>query len=274
MFPFKKKYLKFYRPRKVNKLTICGLLRVRNEELILQDTLDHLSEFCDGLICYDDASTDKTFEILMSHQSVVEVIQNLKWLAEPTQRIERETLDRKTLLDRAEFYKPSWLFYADADERFFGNIKDFLFSAEALKVDGIRIQLFDAYITLDDQAPFCQGKQLKNFRTFFGPERRDILMIWRNSDNFRYEGLDAREPKYDLKMNIITKFYCQHYGKSLSIDHWEETCQYYINHFPFVPYGKKWTERQGKAIHSSSDFGRPLYQWGEDLFSNSVRIHP
>ena len=60
------------------------------------------------------------------------------------------------------------------------------------------------------------------------------------------------------------------YGKSLSVAHWEETCDYYIRHFPFETYGKKWTERKGQAIHTQSDFKRPLYEWGEALFANAV----
>jgi hypothetical protein len=31
-------------------------------------------------------------------------------------------------------------------------------------------------------------------------------------------------------------------------------------------------ERKGQGIHTQSDFGRPLYAWGEDLFRNAVRI--
>ena len=59
---------------------------------------------------------------------------------------------------------------------------------------------------------------------------------------------------------------------SLSVDHWEETCDYYIRHFPFETYGKKWTERKGQAIHTESDFKRPLYEWGDELFANAVRM--
>ena len=43
-------------------------------------------------------------------------------------------------------------------------------------------------------------------------------------------------------------------------------------HFPFETYGRKWTERKGQAIHTESDFQRPLYEWGEELFANAVRI--
>ena len=75
---------------------------------------------------------------------------------------------------------------------------------------------------------------------------------------------------FPMMSKVKVDLYCQHYGKSLSVDHWEETCDYYIRHFPFETYGKKWTERKGQAIHTESDFKRPLYEWGEDLFANAV----
>jgi hypothetical protein len=56
---------------------------------------------------------------------------------------------------------------------------------------------------------------------------------------------------------VETSLYCQHYGKSLSVEHWEETCEYYMRHFPFDTYGRKWRDRKGRAIHTQSDFMRP-----------------
>jgi hypothetical protein len=71
---------------------------------------------------------------------------------------------------------------------------------------------------------------------------------------------------------VLTGLYCQHYGKSLSVDHWEETCEYYMRHFPFDTYGQKWRDRKGRAIHTQSDFMRSLYEWGDTLFANAVEI--
>ena len=71
---------------------------------------------------------------------------------------------------------------------------------------------------------------------------------------------------------VVTGLHCQHYGKALSVEHWEETCDYYIRHFPFDTYGRKWRDRKGQAIHTQSDFMRPLYEWGDTLFANAVRI--
>jgi len=245
---------------------ILGMMRVWNEEEIIQDTLDHFSKFVDKIIVFDDASTDKTLEIVHAHENVIDVIENK---TRKKNRAEEETLNRKELLNLAQKFNPKWIFYADADERFEGDIKGFLKSKQSEKIDGVRISLFDAYMTKDDKKPYKKGEELYNFRRNFGPERRDILMIWRNGPDIRFEGIDAREPLF--KGNEITSFYCQHYGKSLSEKHWEETCDYYAENFE--QYSEKWRKRKGKAIHVKSDFNTPLYNW-EEVKKNSVEIHP
>lgn len=255
------------------KPLIIGLIRVRNESLILSDTLEHMRSFCDFIIAYDDASTDKTYQILKKHPSVVAVIRNSKWLPNIEDRLKCETQDRLELLNLAKQFNPQWFIYMDADERIIGDIKEFIKSEESANIDAVRISLFDAYLTKTDQQPYLEGPLL-NFRKYYGIERRDIIMLWRNSQDITYQGLDSREPFIPNNKMVITKFYCQHYGKSLSIQHWEETCQYYIQHFPYEPYGAKWENRIGKGIHELSDFDTPLYVWGDELFKNAQCIHP
>ncbi|WP_342563253.1 glycosyltransferase family 2 protein [Paenibacillus sp. FSL R7-0345] len=260
--------------RDLGVVRIIAIIRIRNEALILKDTLDSLSMFADGIVCYDDASTDGSFNILKDHPKVLAVVRNYKWKTKPSERISCETEHRNKLLHLASTYQPEWVFCADADERYIGDIKGFIDSDEAIDVDIVKIQLFDAYLTQNDYEPITSGKKLLNFRRFFGPERRDIIMMWRLNENIKFRGLDSREPVYTSNEKIITRFYCQHYGKSLSIQHWEETCEYYINHFPFEPYGAKWIKRRGKAIHVKSDFDMPLYEWGTVLFENAINISP
>lgn len=238
----------------IRKIKILGLTRIRNEELIIKDSLDAFSKHVDGIIVYDDCSTDNTINICKNHPKVLKIIKNYKW--ESTGRELEETKSRKALLDTANLYKPEFLIYIDADERLEGKIKKFLLSKKSNNIDGIKIRLFDSYITKEDKKPYIKGK-LWNFRKYFGPEYRDILMIWKNNKNIDFIGIDAREPI--VTGNIITKFYCQHYGKSLSIEHWEETCNYYANFFPM--YSEKWKNRKGKAIHINSDFESNLYTW-------------
>jgi glycosyltransferase involved in cell wall biosynthesis len=252
---------------------LVGITRVRNESLLLADTLAHVSEHVGAIVAYDDASTDNTLEFLLQHPKVAIVIQNTQWESTVAARLTAETRHRGLLLRMARAkLKFDWAYCFDADERLIGDVHGFLCSPAASAWDGLRVQLFDAYMTPDDQAPYIQGQRLLNFRHFFGPERRDILMLWRNTRHVRYRGLDAREPHGVNR--ISTQFHCQHYGKSISTVQWEETCDYYIRHFPAETYGYKWQARKGKAIHETSDFSRTLLPWGPVLFEQAVSIYP
>jgi len=51
-----------------HKHFLIGITRVRNEALILRDTLDYVGKHVDAIVAYDDASTDRTLEILGGHQ--------------------------------------------------------------------------------------------------------------------------------------------------------------------------------------------------------------
>ena len=247
---------------------ILGFLRIRNESLILKDTLNHFSTFVDAICVYEDASNDLSLDICKKNKKVVMIIENNKWLEGIDNRLLSETRHRGILFQEANNrYKFKWAFFSDADERYIGNFKDVLNSLEFKEITGVRVKFFDAYMTALDRLPYRNGKLL-NFRKYFGPERRDILVFFRNNKKVKFIGLDSREPVIEGK--IITMFFCQHYGKSLSEKHWEETCNYYTDNFPWDPYGKKWSARKGKSIHAKSDFNRPLYKWGKNLFRNSV----
>ena len=243
------------------------LTRIRNEELLLPDTLQYLSKHSQCIFVYDDDSNDKTFELLCKEENVKLVIANLHWRSE---RIEEETRSRRVLLDEAKEYSNSqWFWYTDADERIISSsIQKYLKSVPE-SIDGIRMRLFDAYMTEDDQEEYRLGKPLKDFRHKFGPEYRDILTFFKNKDSITYQGLDAREPVGAKK--VITHFYCQHYGKALSYRQWQETCKYYMNNFG-EPYKTKWKNRLGKAVHKRSDWGGELYGWGDGLFQNGKKL--
>jgi glycosyltransferase involved in cell wall biosynthesis len=250
---------------------LVGMTRIRNEAPILPDTLDYLGKHVDAIIAYDDASTDETVDMLRKHPKVALVIANQAWEQDIKARRRAEGRHRGLLLEiaRAELGY-DWMLCFDPDERVTGDLRGALQGLQGDACDGIRVQLFDAYMTPDDCEPYRSDRELLDFRRYFGPEQRDILMLWRNRPEIHFAEHHAREPG-GLR-NVRTDLYCQHYGKSLSVEHWEETCDYYIKHFPFDTYGRKWTERKGKGIHTESDFQRPLYEWGSALFANAVKI--
>ena len=252
------------------KHLLVAVTRIRNEALILPDTLDYLGKHVDAIVAYDDASTDGTVDILRKHKKVALIIANRAWEQDIKARRLAEGRHRGLLLQIAREQLPfEWMFCFDPDERVTGDLRGFV-AALADDCDGVRVKLFDAYMTPEDCEPYQSQRELLDFRRYYGPEQRDILMLWRNRPEIHFAEQHAREPG-GLR-HVRTDLYCQHYGKSLSVDHWEETCDYYIRHFPFETYGRKWTERKGKAIHTKSDFMRPLYEWGDTLFANAVKI--
>jgi tetratricopeptide (TPR) repeat protein len=233
---------------------IIGLTRIRNESHIIRETLDHMSEFCSGgIFVYDDCSEDNTYEICKNHSAVKEIIKGAYW-DENRERAEFE--NRQVLLETAKVYADpdDWFIYMDADERI-----DFDWNKIARydkDVAAIRMKLFDFYITGEDV------DKKYNERMWLGPEFREIIMAFKNADSLIYEHPDQREVSLGRRSKIINDGFVKHYGKAISVDEWEKTCDYYANHFP--KYSEKWKKRKGKAIHNgTSDFGNDLIVWCE-----------
>lgn len=223
---------------------IAGITKVRNESHIIQDTLDHFAQHVDGIYVYDDFSTDDTPDICEAHPAVSRVIRGTFW--DPDRyAAERDT--RQQALEAAQADDPDWILCFDADERIEMPNKDWT------QYDGVRMKLFDFYITADDVDKHYSQ------RHWMGPEYRSILMLYRNLPRISFEFPDQREMRLPSK-RILNAGYVKHYGKAISVEEWESTCDYYANHFP-EPYRTKWANRRGKAIHTKSDFGRPLISW-------------
>jgi len=231
-------------------MKIIGLTRIRNESQIIDDTLNHMTTFCDSIVVYDDASTDNTVDICRAHPSVVEVVESKVW---DIDRAKAEFQNRQALLTAGRTYAEDddWFVYMDADEWI-----DFDFNVNVLKqYDAIRMKLFDIYITPDDVNIDYLG------RNMIGPEYREIIMAFKNSPNLNYHILDQREVTLPVGSKILSGGYVKHFGKGISIEQWESTCDYYATKFPV--YSKKWNLRRGRPLHSTSDFGNALIHWDE-----------
>lgn len=226
---------------------LIGITRVRNEALILEDTLRHFLAHVDQVLLYDDCSTDETVAVAAGIDRVT-VITGDEWRAD---RVAENTRHRALLLDLARKLGATWCLCFDADERIEGDLPD-------LQADGYRFRLFDGYLTPDLHAPYTGG-ELAALPRLWGPEYRDIVMLFR-PEAAAYDQPGQRQPTMRGLVELA-QTRVRHYGKCLSVDHWEETCRYYVDHFP--RWREKWKARMGKAIHTTSDFGRPLYPWHE-----------
>jgi glycosyltransferase involved in cell wall biosynthesis len=229
-------------------MKIVGLTRVRNESEIMQETLDHMSEFCEQVFVYDDCSEDNTVEICKNHPIVTSVVQGQSW---DSFRARAEFENRHAVYMEASKHlsENDWFVYMDADERI-----EFNWEKLNNNLDAVRMNLFDFYITEED----VDKKYTE--RKWIGPEYRSILFAFRYGATTGYHGLDQRE--CSLKsFRILDEGSVKHYGKAISVDQWEETCDYYANHFPM--YAAKWLARKGKAVHTESDFDRDLILWKE-----------
>lgn len=235
---------------------LAGITKVRNESLILEDTLRHILKMVDHVFLLDDASTDNTVEIASSFNDV-SVIQNTKW--DPV-RDYVETHYRAIVLNEAKRVGAEWALCFDADERFVGKLPSLTSG-----VDAYRFQLFDGYITPETPDDYIGG-ELELLPRMWGPERRDITMLFR-TDRARFIGLDQREPLIDGKTEIANVF-VKHYGKCISRAQFEETCRYYMQ---WPKYAEKWAQRLDEGcVHTQSDFGRELIAW-ENIYGFGVK---
>jgi len=227
-------------------MRLAGITKIRNEQEIIQDTLDHFS-FCDALYVYDDCSSDATAAICNAHPKVKSVVRGVSW---DSDRLRAEHQTRQRILKEAQKDNPEWILYFDADERIDWDFKGYE------NYDGVIMQLFDFYITEEDKDKPYHDRQ------WMGPEYRNILMMFRNTPSVRYCVPDQREALLGFGAKPLYAGYVKHYGKAISIEEWEKTCDYYAANYP-EPYKTKWLKRKGKAIHNQSDFGRPLIKWDE-----------
>src|SRR4030042_1638558 len=238
-------------------MKIKGLTKVRNEEKISKDTLDHWGKICTGgIYVYDDVSKDRTPESGEAHPCVNQVIRGEEW---DLDRERAEYMTRQCVLERGKIFaeKDDWFCYFDADERIYLNDWSYFYNPET---KAIACRLYDVYITPEDVllADFWERK-------FVGPEFRTIPFFFRNSPYLGYDKPDQRIVNLEPGIKIIISGIVKHYGKGISIEHWEETCDYYINFWP--KYEEKWEKRKGKAVKDDylSDFGNKLILFNDVL---------
>lgn len=238
----------------LNKLPkIIGLCKCRNEEAIIKNTLDNWFGICTGgIYIYDDVSTDNTVDICKKHPVVKKVIEGKIW---DPDREKAEWFNRQTILNEAQYNAGpnDWFVYFDADE-YLHNFTDFeMFNYANIKA--IACRLYDVHITPED----VDKHYLK--REWVAPEFRTIVFFFRNSEYLKYDKPDQRIVNLEPGIQIPVHGAIKHFGKAVSVQQYEDTCEYYSKFWP--KYADKWRKRKGKAIKEDymSDFGNPLVKW-------------
>lgn len=231
---------------------IIGITRVRNEALIIGDTIRHYLGWCDRIVMYDDDSTDDTVALARAAGGDrIEVIHGTPWRVD---RRPEETRHRSIVLERARALGGEWALCFDADERLVGELPDLTCG----RVNGFTFRLFDGYLTEAVQEPYASGA-LEDLPRMWGPEYRDILILFRISAS-QFIGDGNRCPRTQGRI-LRAPMFVKHFGKCLSVEHWEDTCRYYAAEGWPEHYRRKWTKRMGQAIHTMSDRRRALRTW-------------
>jgi len=243
---------------------ITCLSRIRNESLLLPDFLNHIDKFVDEAFYFDDASVDNSVEILRKHPKTKKVLRN--YFHNQNQSFV-QTAQRHLLLNYAKANsKNTWFFLLEPDER----IVEFDFSlSNNNKYHGIFLSLLDGYLTEKMQVPYKQGDKLENLKRMWGIEKRQFCYFFnKNYATYDLAMPGIAQPTINGK-TFISDGWAKHYSKCLSVEHWNETVEYYVQSMPIL--AKKWEARRGKAIHTLSDFNTPLYKW-EEAKKNSTLI--
>ena len=249
---------------------LIGITRLRNEELILRDTLDYVGKHVDAIIAYDDASTDSTLEILRNHEKVALIVSNGSWEEDIEARLIAEGRHRGLMLQLARAQLPfEWMFCFDADERVTGDMRSFLEGPDLGDCEGIRVPLFDAYMTPNDSPPYQSDRALLNFRGFRPGTKGhpDALAQSRGGVLPGAKSAGAWRNKASADSVSIASIMASHcrllIGKRLAITTFDI--------FRVETYGRKWRDRKGRAIHTQS-ISCGLYEWGDTLFAAAVKI--
>lgn len=217
-------------------------MRVRNEEDIIEDSLDHMAEVCSrGIVVWDDLSTDRTADICRSHPSVIQVMSRGR-------RIYHDQGERRKQC--AMSTSSEWILCMDADERL---VDMPVLWDDVVDTSAFFFRFFDFYITEDDVDAHWSERQ------WIGPEYRDITVLWRRK--VWLGQIPVREPL--LKVEPVYAGDVKHYGKARTVARWEAKCDLYTTPGYPLAFREKWAARRGQAIHTVSDFGNPLIPWDE-----------
>jgi len=89
---------------------IIALIQAFNEAELINESLEHIEKYCDGIILIDDESSDGTYELAKSDKLIIK--------AKKKRKNFDDLNNRNILLNIASFIKSEWFFFMDVDEKF------------------------------------------------------------------------------------------------------------------------------------------------------------
>ena len=115
-------------------MKLVAALTTKNEEFIIEKTLRVLDQFCEGVVVYDDGSSDRTEEICRSFKSV-------EWHVRPLHDplIREEAKQRLELIEILRPHEPDYVLLLDADEIPTPSIIDYVNSGKVGCLTGCRV---------------------------------------------------------------------------------------------------------------------------------------
>ena len=124
-----------------NNYKIIALIQVRNEEHLIPKVLEHIDNYCDGIILLDDGSTDSSFEKAFSNKLLLKVKKKYKGYFDDLE-------NRNLLLQLGFLFKTEWFYFIDADEQFLPD-SDLYSLTEMDNIDTVLFKLIHLWNTED-----------------------------------------------------------------------------------------------------------------------------
>lgn len=91
-------------------MNIVGIITCKNDEKVIGKSLQRLSEICDGVLVYDDGSTDNSVSIIKKTRNIIELKEN------PPYKPFNRKLFESWSEEKVNEIKPEWIIYIDSDD--------------------------------------------------------------------------------------------------------------------------------------------------------------
>ena len=248
---------------------LIGITRVRNEALVLRDTLDYVGKHVDAIVAYDDAIRTARWTFFANTRNRA-IVANQSWEADIAARRIAEGRHRGLLLQTArEHLQFDWMFCFDADERVTGDLR----SSWKQRIPAIATACgFSCSTPMSPPAIRRPIKPVANCWAFAassaGTAGHSDVVAKPAGGRLRgapWAGAGRRRTRGDRP--LLPTLWQGAVGRTLGRD-----CEYYMRHFPFDTYGRKWRDRKGgQSTPNRTSCGpctngrHALRQCGEDL---------